>query len=568
MRPKAEEDMKKRLFDFLIILLLAVLAFIAYSNTFDASFQMDDDVNIVSNENVHMEELSWEGLLRAAFPGPDDMVPQRPVALATFALNYYFGGLDVFGYHLVNIIIHIITGIGVYLLAKVTLETDSCRGALPSAPVRTGSMSGHGKASAIIAALAAVLWLVTPVQTQAVTYIVQRMTSMASLFYIWAFLFYVMGRLADTTRGRITYFSLTLLFFLSAIGTKPTSVTFPLMLIVYEFCFFQKKGGEKAFFWGVLVCLAVTAGLLYLLRGNIALDLFMKADYAMKERIYTEARIVIFYTILLFFPIPSKMAVYHDFQFSRGLLYPVSTLPALLLVVGAIAISVYRIRRDPVVSFFSLWYFINILAESLYPAIYPAFEHRLYLPSAGFFIVIAILLSRFWGTLGSRRKPVLLFAMIFIHLLFSVNTYGRNKDWHDPISLWEDNVRKSPMIPKPHEILGMTYLMKGGLDKAEKELNEAMRLDPLSPAGLGIGMVHYARGDYERAFKEFGYAARSMTLGVGVRQINASVLFYKMGQDLVSAGRVEDARRIFKLGLDFNPDDTNIKEALVSLDGR
>ena len=145
---------------------LALLTFGIYSNSLESEFVFDDAVFFTS-QHVQLESLSWRDILTVA----QKMEPgTRPVANVSFAMNYYFHGLAVRGYHVVNLIIHILTGIALYFFFKTTLNLATVKREL-HAPLW-------------IPLAAAAIWLVHPIQTQAVSYIVQRMTSLSALFYI------------------------------------------------------------------------------------------------------------------------------------------------------------------------------------------------------------------------------------------------------------------------------------------------------------------------------------------------------------------------------------------------
>ena len=167
-----------------ILLALVVSVFLLYSNTLDAPFILDDRPNIEHNPHIRLTRISVEDLWDAGFHG---ISAYRPISKISFALNYYFHQYDLRGYHLVNILIHITTGIFFYLFLKSTLSLTS--------------LQAGDRRYAWVPFLAVLIWLVHPVQTQSVTYIVQRMNSLAAMFYILPLLFFVKARLSKK-RGR------------------------------------------------------------------------------------------------------------------------------------------------------------------------------------------------------------------------------------------------------------------------------------------------------------------------------------------------------------------------------
>jgi hypothetical protein len=185
---------KKYLLFQLVSLLL--LTFIVYSGTLDHSFHFDDKSNIRSNHFIQISSLSLDELRKAGLESENH---QRPVANISFALNYYFHGLEVRGYHYVNIFIHLLAGIILYYFVKATLCLPLYR-------------DKYSK-SQFIPFFTALIWMVHPLHTQSVTYIVQRMNSMAGMFFIMAMLFYVKARLTPEKTKKILLFSLRMVFF-------------------------------------------------------------------------------------------------------------------------------------------------------------------------------------------------------------------------------------------------------------------------------------------------------------------------------------------------------------------
>ena len=150
------------------------LVFLIYSKSLEGPFVLDDGRNITDNPAIRLTRLSWSGLMDAATKSP---LPNRPLAYISFALNYYFHSYRTAGYHLTNILIHILAGVFLYLFIKTTVG-------LPALQSRDGN-------SRWLPFIAVLIWLIHPVHTQSVTYIVQRMNSMAAMFYILSMLYSV-----------------------------------------------------------------------------------------------------------------------------------------------------------------------------------------------------------------------------------------------------------------------------------------------------------------------------------------------------------------------------------------
>jgi hypothetical protein len=183
---------RSRIYTFSFLTLLIVIL-ITYGNSFHCEWHYDDFINIVDNPNVHLRDLTWQNVQKA-FYGLSRPRPQieRPLSYLSFALNYYIGGVNVFGYHVVNVVIHYITSVFLFLFIFSTLKLP-----LLAKQYRSSAYA--------IALLAVFFWTLHPIQVTAVTYIVQRMASMAAMFYIMAMYFYLKGRTATTIKKHIVF---------------------------------------------------------------------------------------------------------------------------------------------------------------------------------------------------------------------------------------------------------------------------------------------------------------------------------------------------------------------------
>src|SRR3989338_5829211 len=214
-------------YGFLITFLLTtVSAFLIYSNTFSSPFHFDDTPNIVENYKLRDLSIFWP---------PSDT---RYIGSLSFALNYYFSGLNVFGYHLVNIIIHIINSILVWWLVILTFRT----------PVME-RINTNPQLRYFIAITASLLFVSHPIQTQAVTYIVQRFASLATLFYLLSLTLYIKAKLQTIqveakdenkffSTSTLTFYLLSLISAILAMKTKEIAFTLPFVVLLYEFMFF------------------------------------------------------------------------------------------------------------------------------------------------------------------------------------------------------------------------------------------------------------------------------------------------------------------------------------------
>ena len=447
--------------------LLVVANLIAYSDSFHASWHFDDQSNILSNRSVQIRDLSWQSL-HAAWSSR--IGGRRPVSYLSFALNYYISRFDVFSYHVVNFCIHAIISILVFFL--LWLLADRC------SPLRSPQQRQS------LAFLAACLWSLHPIQTQSVTYIVQRMNSLSTLFLLAAFILYVQLRSAKRSAVRIVYLISFLTCILLACLSKENAYILPLALVVYEFFFVFRWEFLKARAWKLFaVCLVLAVLSVAVLYGPGAIKEvhrnYLGRDFTMRERLLTEARVVVFYFSLLITPFLGRQALHHEIEKSTSLLHPWTTLPSFLLIGAAIVASIGLKNRRPLYGFLGLWYFVFLAIESSFWPLEMIFEHRLYLPSIG---VIAILVfsgaELFQYSASHHRRIIFNIFVLGISTGLVWLTFNRNKAWEESFTLWQDNLSKYPRSYRAQNNFGVACIERGNLQLAEVSFLEAVRLKP------------------------------------------------------------------------------------------
>jgi len=490
------------------IVCISLIILTIYSNTFDYSWQLDDMPNIVENSHIHLTDISWEGLKDSFYsdqrsPG----VLYRPVSCLSFALNYYLGGLDPFGYHLVNILVHIFAAIFLFLFIF-----HSCN--LPSLEDKYSSKSFH------IAILATILWAVNPIQIQAVTYIVQRMASMAGMFFMLSMLLYLKGRTSEDIFKRIIYYSAFVLSSLLALGSKENAITLPFCILLYDIQFLQGGGQlslkQRAWRSLALVSISTVVALfcLYFIYGNISSLMagYNIRPFSMSQRLMSEPRVIWFYISLLIYPISSRFSIAHSFQISESLCYPLTTIISILSIIFVVIFLLCLSRKHPFLSFCFLFFFINHVVESTILPLELIFEQRNYIPSMLFFVPISIGLIRLKDLCGfSNSKIRYAVSAFIIFLLIGLGhaTFMRNFAWKDPEALWLDAAEKAPEQFRVHHNLGNSYQKKGHWEKAvheyEKALNSPViqRKDEIAKTYYNLGNLYKELSDYENS--EFFY---------------------------------------------------------------
>ena len=456
-------NLRKYAFFFisLLILLLAI-----YGNSFHGEWHFDDVPNIVANPNVHLKNLSLRGIYNA-FHFREDFI--RPVSYLSLAINYYFGGSEPFGYHLINFIIHYTAAVFLFLFILNTLRLPLLR-------------DRYGERAYAISMLATVFWAINPVQVLAVSYVVQRMASMAGMFYIAAMYFYLKGRTAEGTRNRAFFFLVCTVAALFAFGSKETAAMLPVSLFIYDL--FLIQGAEKdtvrrnlkfAFIpFAVVIILANS----YLDLSSI-LDDYRVRSYTLGERLLTEPRVIIFYISLLLYPIHSRLTMLHDFDISKSLIDPWTTLPAILILAFSVGYALSIARKRPLISFCILFFFLNHLIEGSFIPVELIFEHRNYIPSMLLFVPVAIFILKMLDYFAYRKAIRWLIVLGIIFLLFAQGhtVYMRNEVLKTDMGLWIDNILKYPRLSRPHNNLGAIYTRQGLHEAGMGEFIEASSLN-------------------------------------------------------------------------------------------
>jgi len=446
----------------LFLLFLALIVILIYANTLGSPFIFDSRNNIESNPHIRISEITLNSLADAAFKSN---AQQRPLSNLTFALNYYLHGYNVVGYHVVNILIHISTGFLLYFLVKATFCT-------PALKSRYDNVMW-------ISFFTAAVWMVHPLQTQSVSYIVQRMNSLAAMFYVLSILLYARFRLSARQRHKSWLLAGSILAGALALASKQIAALLPFFIIVYEWYFFRDldlKWLEKQTLLLIGCCLAVAALGLLFLEGdplNIILEGYKGRDFTLTQRILTQPRVIVFHLSQLLWPHPSRLNLDHDFPLSNSLTDPMTTLFSIIIIAALIGLAIAVARKQRLLSFCILWFFGNLVIESSVIALEIIFEHRVYLPSMMFSLVVALAVCR-------RIKPVWLQAVLLCVLVAvgALWTYERNGVYSDRITFWQDCVSKSPGKARPYNNLGVALADRGRHEEAIQNYHKALEIDP------------------------------------------------------------------------------------------
>lgn len=525
---------------FKLFSLFTFLLLLAYSNTFHAAWQFDDKPNILANPRLQITELSSQHLWQCMHAKPGSGGLYRPIACLTLGINWFFGGNHVFGYHVVNFLIHLGTSWFLFLTICTLFATPRLKDRYP------------GEQIAFIAVTAALIWALNPIQTQAVTYIVQRMTSLAGFFSVVAIFCYLKARMAQKGRRQTQLMLLAVISYLFALFSKENAGLLPLVIPIIELLFFRYDSSAinfKKYFmgFGLYAFVCILAGLA--LRPE-AIDFisnyYSNRPFTMMERFLTEQRILLLYFSLIFFPAPSRLSVAHDIDLSTSLFSPWTTAVAIIVNLLFILIAFKLRRKRPLLSLAILFFYINHIIESTIVPLELIFEHRNYLPSIFLFVPFAQLINSLLLKV-KKRKAVAIAGLGLVSLIFMAEgsaTFARNAVWNTEKSLWLDALAKAPNSSRPLATLAIKlawgdHPTEGKYRKAlqliEKTLSMRMSRKRIDAAQLGnMASIHNKLGEYAQAIRYYQKALSIAPDEVSIR--------YNYAKALIMAGDFQQAK--------------------------
>lgn len=562
------------------ILLLVLSIVVIYSNTLAVPFLFDDEPNITSNEAItgfkaFLDASSLNNM--AVNDGVKEFFYTRYIGYLTFALNYKFHGLNVTGYHIFNIAIHIINSLLVYWFAILTFRTPYFK-----------SLQNYNNTN-LIAFFSALIFAVHPIQTQAVTYIVQRFASLATLFYLFSLVFYIKSRLlqqpavcgqkSSKKQGleSILWYLFSIFCAVLSMGTKEISFTLPVMIVIYEVMFFEGDVRKRLIYLiPILLTLAIIPltliGAKGILVGINIMDESMRIVsseiISRQDYFFTQLRVIVTYLRLLFFPVNQNLD--HDYPVYHSFIDPpvfLSFLFLLSILIFGIYL-IYQSRKSEnasylrLISFGILWFFITVSVESsIIPRPEIIFEHRIYLSSVGFIIAVItffILDKEFFGKRIQWMRKVMLTVFVAVVLAFSSATYARNMVWQSEIALWKDAVKKSPQKARPHNNLGFAYKEKDFFDEAIREYLTAVKLKrDFVDAYNNLGVAYREKGVLDKAETAFQESIRLNNLYVRPH--------YNLGVVYEKQGRYDMAIREYRIAIQLRPDYIKAQQRLNAM---
>jgi tetratricopeptide (TPR) repeat protein len=561
----------KKIIHFFLIIIIALLA---YANSFSVPFTFDDHPIIEDNNLI--QDLRFFVNPSAAKVSPlYYYLKLRYVSLLSFAINYQLHGLDVLGYHVTNLAIHIINAFLVYLLILLTFAAPS---------LKDSSLKDRAPLIALITAL---LFVAHPVQTMAVTYIVQRYMSLASLFYLLSLVVFIKWRLVSLEISRLNLqgfgsiklgvYIFSLVTALLGMMSKENVFTLPFAITLYELLFFQEKWHRRLLFLipFFLTTLVIPLGFIDLVNINkplseiffsISRKSYIATSVSRWDYLFTEFVVIVTYLRLLILPINQNID-YH-YPIYRSLFDPQVLFSFLFLMtlVGLACFLIYRYRdkipATRLISYGIFWFFLTLAVESSFmPMVDVINEHRLYLPVVGAFMAFttsAFLLALHWENQRPLLAKLVLPVLIVLVLIFTGVTYKRNHVWQSEESLWRDVLEKSPNKARPYNELAAALNREKRYAEAIPLFQKAIRLLPnYSYPYLNLGVAYSNLGKTDKAIAMYKKAIK-IRPDLGQVYNNLGVIYNRQGKR-------DEAEKMFRKALQINPNSATARQNLENL---
>lgn len=489
----------------------------AYHNSFHGVFLFDDFRHIVENDRIR--DLSHPLQVLSG--------TTRPLTALTFAFNYAAGGLNVWGYHAVNFGIHWAAGLALFALLLRHLKPE-------------------------LAFFASLIWMVHPLQTQPVNYIVQRSELLMGLFYLLTLCFLGKNKV------------LCVICCALGMASKPIMATAPILALLYDRFFLAPSWQEVWRRRGRLhLGLLATYGVLAvcLLNGpeEYVRDVGFNLQQVRPESyLLSQGPALLHYLRLAVWPKPLV------FDYGEMTVTGAQALLPWLIILFLLAITGWAVRNKPTLGFLGAGFFLILAPTSSFiPISDPVFEHRMYLSLAAPAVLFVLATHRL---IRSRWAWVVLLSATVFGLGFL--TVQRNADYRSAVGLWRDTLSKRPGHPRAHNDLGAALHLEGKLKEALAEYRTALRLNPgQADTHNNLGFLLDNLGDGAAARREYETALHLQPTHRKAAG-NLALLLHREGLELTRQARWKEAEQKLSAALLWNPDDADLWNNLGTVEDR
>jgi len=580
--------------------ILVIAALIAYHNSFSVPFIYDDVTAIPGNVTIrHLWPIG-----PVLSPPARVTTSGRPILNLSLAFNYAFGETDVWGFHAFNLAVHILAALILFGLVRRTLLRPALvglRGVRPAASnPEARSLRGNFPDSATLLAFTiAALWMLHPLQTESVTYTVQRAESLMGLFYLLTLYCFIRSQdsgirhqeTASPPSSRLTpdasslWYLASVFFCFLGMATKEVMVSAPLMVMLYDRTFvtgsFRKAWQmRRRLYFGLAASWLLLGFLVWSTGGNRSGSAGFDSGMPWWTYALTQLPAIVHYLRLSLWP--------HPLIFDNGtavVIQASEVIPSALVIIALVTGTVIGLRRWPTIGFAGVWFFAILApSSSIVPVVTETMaEQRMYLPLAAVVVLVVLGIFTWAGRLGA-------YVLLAVAVLLGFLTFQRNKDYESTLSIWSDTAANRPENARAHNNLGEALTKVGRETEALQQFQEAVRLKPSDPdynfnlatALSSTGHVQESLGQFEETLRLVpDYAKAHLYYGLALMkagQAPKAIAHYEealrinpayaeahndLGIAFGQTGRMSEAIAQFDEALRLNPDDADAHNNLA-----
>jgi len=505
---KNRSEIKKTLLHIAVIFLTGLLI---YLNTLNGDF-IRDDHELIKN-NVFLKDWAYLPMLFTKNVGAGAGIKSRsyrPLQMFSYMVGYSLYRLDVRGYHLSNIILHLSVALAFYWLARL--------------------LFGRGRP----AFFAAFLFTCHPVHTGVVSYISGRADALVTLFLTLAFISYLKAVSGPGSKVRHVF---TLTAFAAALLSKEIAVILPVLLLLYHFIY-RKKLAPRFF---SLICLVTLCYLALRLVSPQARQGLAFSAYAAARRVPGFFAAITGYLGLLLLPITLKVD-YGDRLFSAA---DPRVIAGLFIILGAAFLVMRSTKLDRTVRFSIGWFFVALIPSSnIYPINAYMAEHWLYIPSFGFFLLVAYGLEHLCANERLRKAAVVL--LILLAALYGHITFRNNGLWNSPLNFYGTTLKYTPDPSSAHNGLGLAYQKLGEKKEAARHFKRSIEVSPgRAKAYVNLALLYHGEG---RDGEAIGLLKKAIRY-----EPSSAKAYNNLAMIYADLDRGEEAELLYKAAIKINP---------------
>lgn len=555
----SEQNQNRNFQIFLAIVACIILPFIIYSNSLHTPFIFDDIQYIVENPRIKLSD-KWETkkFYDDQYTLHNVVEPARPLTFLTFALNYKIGGLNTFGYHLFNVILHVFNTILLFILSRKIISIVL-------------------KEQSVFLALAiSLLFSVHPINTEVVTYISHRSEGLCMIFYMLALYLFI-----KTVERSKWYYPLSLISFVLSIYSKEVGATLPAIILGLDYLIMSDLKADKIVerkyfhipYWIILV--------IFLFLRHMAIGIGTgRADTQIVWSNYsyfvTQIYVVTQYIKLLI--IPMGQCIDHFIQ-------PIKTVMDFRVLIslfslcgifwGIFLIFIKNAYYTRLVVFSIFWFLIALTPTSSFLPIDDAMaERRIYLPSWGFYLIAVILYLKITNTItrnnqianieSANKKKLavsrkILLVILIIHIaILSILTWKRNEQYKQALLMWKEAILRYPDNFRAWEAAATLYHENKEYDKALELYQKAIELNPK------FALAHYNLGNLYNRRKEYDKALQSYQKTIILKPEYANA-YYNMGFIYQGLEQYEEAEKLYEKANEIDPNSVDVNFNLAKI---